>query len=151
MCHNRIKKVSDRIDELVNLKKLSFLGNNLSDLSTNIGNFKNLELLNLRFNTIKSLPLSMNNNKKLKEINLASNYITSFRNIVNENVVQLDLFENKITDIDDCIKDFTKLETLFLEKNYIKSISDNFYSLTNLVCLNVEFISCLNFLIHFMN
>jgi Leucine-rich repeat (LRR) protein len=112
--------ISEFINHLTNLKKLSIVSTKISDFPKEVFELPNLRYLSLKNNRIKSLPHLINPNK-LETLILNKNYLTHL-NFLNKNFSQLnylDVGSNLIIEIPESISQLTNLKRINLENNNI--------------------------------
>ena len=141
--HNALSTLSPLIDVMVNLRSLNVSNNQLSSIPL-ISKLKSLTLLNLNNNKLKDLPdcfdnlqnlkqLHLRNNllenlpatsrcKSLVEIYLGNNSFKIFPPDLPENIMILELRDNKIVALPDNIISFGKLERLDIANNNISKL-----------------------------
>ena len=110
-----IEKLSDKIDQLVNLNVLNLDENNLKELPETIGYLKNLISISIDKNNITTIPESFSNLKNLRELILAQNNLSvipqSIRKLINLNRLSLSGNE-KLKNLPEQLKIFPNLRSL---------------------------------------
>jgi len=143
LSHNLLSNLSPLINEMVNLRSLNVSNNQLSSLPS-INRLKSLTLLNLNNNKLKELPDCFNNLQNLKQLHLRNNMLVTLpstrgcQNLVEiylgnnslkmlpydlpNNIMILEVRDNKIIGLPDSITSFRKLERLDIANNSISKL-----------------------------
>ena len=135
---HELYSVPDSISQLQSLEELDIHWNEtLTVLPPTIGNLKNLQILDLRLNNLHTIPLELHNLMNLKKLDLSWNYLTEFPSIPN-NLLELDLGRNQISDLPDSLIDLSHLETFILYKNKLESLPETLAHLHELKVLDLR-------------
>ncbi|WAR19244.1 LRC57-like protein [Mya arenaria] len=141
---NKIDHIPSNIGAFQQLKTVNLSNNRIDSLPNEIGNLKKLESLNLENNILTSLPPTLINLSHLRTINLSRNGFKKFpvelcqlkqldgidlsRNKITEipataavcHTIELNLNQNQISTLPDCISDWPRLKVLRLEENCLE-------------------------------
>lgn len=135
--------LSKLLHNLINLKELYLIHNQIENIPETIGRLTNLEKLDLRKNRTENIPESIGNLINLKELNLGYNEIVNIPYSVGRltNLEKLYLLNNQIENIPESIGDLINLKELNLSSNALLSIplSLNVGRLTKLNTLNLNY------------
>jgi Leucine-rich repeat (LRR) protein len=119
--------------KLQELRNLSISHNKIEEIPLEICELVNLEIISLRNNRIKFIPDGFSNLQNITDVDLSGNKLISIPNLNSTMVKSLNLTRNKITILNDCIKNMTGLESLFLNENReLKLVEPGIASLSNL-------------------
>lgn len=123
-----------RIETLEKLKVLDLSFNTLTSVPDEINQLPNLSTINLSNNALEAFP-ALSKTSKLIVLNLGGNMLTRFPELNHEELPflsDLDLKNNRITEIPDSIQNIQTLKVLNLEKNQIKVLPKALSSLPKL-------------------
>lgn len=136
-----IKIIPSWIEEISNLKELTFRGLNIKDFPQSIGNLTSLKKLNLSNNKLVSLPESLKNLHNLKKLDLRYNSLRSlperFGNLAN--LKKLDMnYRNLLSTLPESFGNLKSLEILRINKNKLIALPESFGNLESLKGLELE-------------
>ncbi|XP_045186895.2 leucine-rich repeat-containing protein 57-like [Mercenaria mercenaria] len=141
---NKIAVVPSAIGSFQQLKTVNLNNNRIESLPQEIGNLKKLETLSLDSNILRQLPATFPNLKHLRTVNLSGNGFKTFpqelcdlthldaidlsRNRITEippnsktcHTIELNLNQNQISTLPDCIAEWPRLKVLRLEENCLE-------------------------------
>jgi len=125
---------------LPQLRVLSLIGNNISQLPSDISLMRRLEELYLNENCIKQLPSTFFQLNHLKVLNLVGNQLQNFFILVEtmKSLEFLHLDDNQLEELPELFGFLTNLKYLDLESNLLTSLPESFGSLHELVILNLS-------------
>ena len=127
---NKIKNVSDRLNDLAELQDLMLEGNQIEYISPAIGKLSKLDYISLSRNRIRNLPKEFYDMTNLDFIHLHNNQIESLsphiQNLWKLNYISI--ANNKITELPNEFYNLPKLQFITIEGN---SLSFDFLKLKN--------------------
>jgi leucine-rich repeat protein SHOC2 len=141
---NQIKYIPDELGELKKLNSLKLDSNNFETIPTIIGKLDLVKIISFGQCQIKDLK-GIRELKNISELELNLNCIVNIPEEISElknNLIRLDLSNNKIEVLPKEIGELTNLKCLNLENNKIKYIPKEIEELKNLLFLNLK-INCL--------
>lgn len=134
-----MKELPKNIVKFKNLKKLSIYDNLISTIEY-IGELVNLEELRIRYSNIEELPENIVNLKKLKYLYIGDNLMSTTKYI--GDLVNLEMLEIG-SKLNTCnvigLTKLNKIRCLSLKRNYLTSIPDEVYDLTQLESLTLDY------------
>jgi hypothetical protein len=132
--YNTIYNIPSQIGNLINLKTLDLVCNNVTSCPTEIGNLKNLNCLCLNSNKLTSIPVEIGNLKNLETLELSNNKLTSIPSELGnlKKLQTLLLCWNKLTYIPTELSNLENLICLFVIGNPLKHIPSKVYHITNI-------------------
>lgn len=158
-----IAQLPEEIGELVDLRELWLLANNLTSLPNSIGNLLSLEQLWLHSNRLRELPDSIGRLEKLRELTLHFNRLVrlpeSIGRLINleEFLVQknclkqlptsigqllrleeLSLHDNELSSLPESIGQLSSLRHLSLDDNLLTNLPDSIGSLSRVEALSID-------------
>lgn len=140
LSHNILTSIPPTIIEMKNLLRLDLSKNNIFEVPAAIFKLPLLRNLNLSKNVIGSLPKVKEWTKSMKILMLQVNNLrTVHASIVQSELEQLDLADNNLVSIPDCICHIKTLTTLDISRNrYITVFPPNLAKLTKLSYLGMK-------------
>ena len=129
--NNRITYISENLYSLKSLKQLGLHDNHIEYISDNITNLKNLVSLNIGGNPIIQFPTDLTKLKKLRVFAINN---TKILDRIKLPLIKLNLFANNTFSgrVPDNLRNQTKLTKLFLARNNLNIITNEFDNLINL-------------------
>lgn len=121
--NKKLKKLSNEIGNLTNLKTLHLDNNNLTEIPESIGNLIDLKYLILNNNNLIKIPESIGNLKNLNTLHLTNNNLYEIPDAIGnlKNLFKLNLSENKIENLPRSIRIFSKSPCrIYLDRNPMK-------------------------------
>ena len=117
--NNEIRKISPRISNMSNLRRLYFYNNDLESLPASLGALSNLKLLDLGINTLSELPPEIGSLSKLTDLYLYDNSLLKIPVEIGKlnNLFFLDLSQNLLSELPGEFKDLKGLRILALGDN----------------------------------
>lgn len=136
--YTEINTLPSGIKELQKLKCLSISNNNISEIPFEICDLVNLEKISINNSNIKSIPEAFANLQKITELDLSGNELNSIPNLHSKTIKSLNLSRNRITVLNDAIKNMFSLESLYLNENRnLNIVEPGITSLNNLKILEL--------------
>lgn len=128
--YNKIDQLSSKIASLKNLNILFLSHNQFDELPESLGSMDSLKELYIHHNKLRELP-DISNLKKLKYLHLQHNHLTVFPSSVLElkQLEELDVSHNLITDFPEEVKNFRKLNFIYLNDNMTDMLDVNYEKL----------------------
>ncbi len=129
------------IGNLTFLKRMDIHKCGLTYLPASFGNLVNLEFLSLRLNDMPVIPAHIFQLPNLQTLDLSNMGLSSFPEQIEfaqENLTNLRLFENKITQFPSDLSSLANLESIDLDDNLIQEIPSSIQDLTNLQILSLQ-------------
>ena len=108
------------IGQLVNLRVLHLLFNQLNTLPPEIGELHKLETLNVAQNRLTALPTGIGQLVSLRELFVTNNRLTMLPSQIGRlfNLAVLSVRGNRLTDLPDSLRELGQLRTLLLHRNH---------------------------------
>lgn len=160
ICDTDLKNISNNIEKLVNLKRLTITTSTEMVargiftryacgivLPKNIGNLPSLTYLNLSDNDIRELPDSIGNLSNLEELDLSRNYITNIPDSIGNlsKLTKLNLSYNSINKLPYSIDKLHNLTRADLDMNRLDGFSIDICKLFNLKLPDLLIEECTRF------
>ena len=140
LSHNLLTKVPEGIIDMKNLLKLDLAKNGIEEVPKEIFELKQLRNLNLLSNEIHCLPKVPEWSKAMKVLNLKENDLRFLDESIAESELEdLNLAENNLGQVPECICEIKTLQTLDLSRNkFITILPPDLAKLTKLNYLGIE-------------
>ncbi|TPX61134.1 hypothetical protein SpCBS45565_g07330 [Spizellomyces sp. 'palustris'] len=125
--------------EVVDLTRLTIADNMLEDLDPRVGMFEGLTVLDIHNNVISRLPEEIGALISLSILNVSGNTLTSLpAGVFALPIIELNLANNKFSELPVSIGDFKRLKTLNVSNNKLISLPTSLNQLTTLTTLNLS-------------
>ncbi|KAH3859357.1 leucine-rich repeat-containing protein 57-like [Dreissena polymorpha] len=138
---NRINALPSEIGNLKKLETLLLENNNLSQLPSSVSYLSHLRTINLSGNGFKTFPLELCDLKSLDGVDLSHNKITCIPDAAKIcHTIELNLNQNQMSSLPDCIADWPRLKVLRLEENCleIRALTPRIMKQSKIALLAVE-------------
>ncbi|XP_070545591.1 caspase-8-like [Ptychodera flava] len=133
---NKIKELPPQLRRLKKLRELILSFNNIDTFPLVVCQFKNLQVLSLSRNRLKTVSSQISQLKNLKHLWLTGNLFQEFPEALCSvelgNLEELNVYDNKITNIPEEISLLKKLKILNVNNNLITQIPETIYELKEL-------------------
>lgn len=121
---NKLKVISSKIGQLEKLEILHLERNLLEHLPNELSELNNLKVLNLYQNKFKVFPKQVLSLRSLEMLDLSQNQIDFIPDEIGQcNAAEINLNNNRISKLNDALKDCAKLKILRLDNNQVELTS----------------------------